>query len=1304
MPKSSLTHTKSSGDALFAVISLNVLASLDEEKIDKLKSINIRSVGDLLHYKPIHIAQLLMAIHRNEIGHDIHMNHFLDSVYENTLPSGLADLPIVAIEGIGTSTASIFSDPIFGITTVRELAVFPPYVEAQSFLLPDEEVFNEPPSAPEDLMPKIIGSTHSIARFNSYIKDEEIPLEELNVQYNRGVPNPELYGIFMHSNPKIFTGFIAGFKQKWVNIGTHLGEIIHSLALAPGESRNISVIEWCRRQASSREEGTTVDERLTNIFTHKRALNEVVKTPAREHLAGGTEMEAATKTSGYGLTAGYGGGSATGGSASVDLTELVQLPLKLAGSFLKSSAGAIGVSAVYSNNEQIGTIKSESNGFRAVLGQVQQSLNDSTVQNASNIRSLYSTIVVTDEQSEREEITTRNVTNYNHSHALTIQYYEVLQKYQVEVNLDTWQPILFIPFKPIDFSIETIQKYWHLLKEPFKEMFPEKFEEFDLSITNYSPSNMVFNSDGDIYVEKVKVTAALSVYPNYMFQRRTGIGISLTQYEDVTIDINDIFEIRFFNHDKSEEIFTHNTKESVKEYSFASTLRKLNSFGTVDVRLNTTTFLDEPYFLVKDVKASLSLIFQFQVKDISGNKLVVTRTYDHIENTYLQLYRTRNIGNIDPSNINIISNFDIDILSMIKNSSTDYAHTKAVEEVKAHFSHYRYGYTRYLLSMIESDQLIDIVESINLTVGGISKKLTSYIHPSPIGITENNLLFKPKKLPLDEDGNPLIEGDPMLQYIHDLNQTLEVYKAEQRKTRIQDIVYLPTSGVFAEAILGRANASEYVDPRRFWNWQDSPIPHLAPQIAAIQSGSQTVSDPSGLLTPNVPASNLNIINPPQYGLTTSLNEALKAVQNGAMFSDMSKSSDLISILGKLAELANSTATLAGNLSGKAAENALNGAVELGKQVAGMVNNASKMNLVSPPSNPTQKAAGLNTILQLNKQNRERNDYTPKEQTILASQGLYGITNPLDGDNLIASYDPNFIANSYYPDIETGCSQFKNYKELGGLQIPTGKKGNYSTRVFIRINNSTFDPEYCFDSNVHIEDRRMFEQIHQEYFSEVGYLGKFGKEIIDFFNTTKYELIFELNNKKESNLWTNSPLKNDEESADTFSDITKIWFYYNWKRVRSKAKEINENKINNENDVKSELRLSGLYVEMLHVLQYDYEYDKEKYFQDKLSSKKYLGELILENAEIFGTIYGYLPGESRSKNLLNEQIKAIIQFRNNKNMSIDANVLSPIICARNWFLAKGVSSIDLDHYGIILDDENKQFAFDNNLDFSNCICD
>ena len=63
---------------------------------------------------------------------------------------------------------------------------------------------------------------------------------------------------------------------------------------------------------------------------------------------------------------------------------------------------------------------------------------------------------------------------------------------------------------------------------------------------------------------------------------------------------------------------------------------------------------------------------------------------------------------------------------------------------------------------------------------------------------------------------------------------------------------VPSGGVFAEAVLGRFNSAEKLDITRFWNWQDSPIPIQAPDIAAIQAGTRKTDDnltPSQLFAP-----------------------------------------------------------------------------------------------------------------------------------------------------------------------------------------------------------------------------------------------------------------------------------------------------------------------------------------------------------------------------------------------------------------------------------------------------------------------
>ena len=45
---------------------------------------------------------------------------------------------------------------------------------------------------------------------------------------------------------------------------------------------------------------------------------------------------------------------------------------------------------------------------------------------------------------------------------------------------------------------------------------------------------------------------------------------------------------------------------------------------------------------------------------------------------------------------------------------------------------------------------------------------------------------------------------------------------------------IQTGGVFAEAVLDRANAAEKLDITRFCNWQDSPIPLSLTDIAPVR--------------------------------------------------------------------------------------------------------------------------------------------------------------------------------------------------------------------------------------------------------------------------------------------------------------------------------------------------------------------------------------------------------------------------------------------------------------------------------------
>ena len=79
-----------------------------------------------------------------------------------------------------------------------------------------------------------------------------------------------------------------------------------------------------------------------------------------------------------------------------------------------------------------------------------QNATDRTQQHANSARNRRASIIQEVEQTESETVTTRSVTNYNHMHALSVQYYEVVQIYRVSTNVSEVEKCLFAPMKVIE--------------------------------------------------------------------------------------------------------------------------------------------------------------------------------------------------------------------------------------------------------------------------------------------------------------------------------------------------------------------------------------------------------------------------------------------------------------------------------------------------------------------------------------------------------------------------------------------------------------------------------------------------------------------------------------------------------------------------------------------------------------------------------------------------------------------------------------------------------------------------------------
>jgi hypothetical protein len=210
------------------------------------------------------------------------------------------------------------------------------------------------------------------------------------------------------------------------------------------------------------------------------------------------------------------------------------------------------------------------------------------------------------------------------------------------------------------------------------------------------------------------------------------------------------------------------------------------------------------------------------------------------------------------------------------------------------------------------------------------KPLAQVVDPAPIGVSGNYLIFR-----MPWEARDLLDPAQPFTAITDDQQWVEwVGRHADYETTVEDFVPLPSGGVFAEAILGRANSAEKLDITRFWNWQDSPIPLQAPDIAAVQAGSRAQQDnttPSGLAAPVVAFNN-----PAPLPDPAGLSATLGALASGSMFRDMSGSSASQALALAALAGAGQGATEAGQQGVANAAMAAQKDIEMAKIAAGLV--------------------------------------------------------------------------------------------------------------------------------------------------------------------------------------------------------------------------------------------------------------------------------------------------------------------------------------------------------------------------------
>ncbi len=237
----------------------------------------------------------------------------------------------------------------------------------------------------------------------------------------------------------IMPGKIKEYKQTWTPLGHALGDIIYSFTLAPCETMNLAVIDWSRKDSAQRLDDIEYDESLQHYQAHDRTIDDIVNATLEE------------EQSGWSVMGGVGAGEKVSGSASATVP-IEGVPVNV------SSGLGFGVLGF------IGGGYASSSGRRALAGTETQNIADTVVQKSNLLRRMRSTVIVQATQEEHSTLQTRAISNHNHCHALTLQYYEVIRHLKVTTEYVGTRDVVFVPFPLQTFTEDSLLQFGYIFR------------------------------------------------------------------------------------------------------------------------------------------------------------------------------------------------------------------------------------------------------------------------------------------------------------------------------------------------------------------------------------------------------------------------------------------------------------------------------------------------------------------------------------------------------------------------------------------------------------------------------------------------------------------------------------------------------------------------------------------------------------------------------------------------------------------------------------------------------------------------
>lgn len=255
-------------------------------------------------------------------------------------------------------------------------------------------------------------------------------------------------------------GYALNMHQAWVPDGFALGNLLYSLVLAPGEEQRLIVREH-KEDYTVSDDANAID-RVHDSYSSSQVDNE---TAAFNNAV--SRFSTAHSDSAYSAQA------KSSGKTRINFFQ---------GIGASSSATSTNSGSSHANSSQRDSYDEASHAAQNFQTSIKTESERIASANRTSIR------VATSEESEA--VSSRIIANHNHSHVMTVQYWEVARRYRLETCIDGIELLLFVPLELIRFMPD---KYKSDAQKPFSEYTLQIAPNSDDgNIVNYNKENFEY--------------------------------------------------------------------------------------------------------------------------------------------------------------------------------------------------------------------------------------------------------------------------------------------------------------------------------------------------------------------------------------------------------------------------------------------------------------------------------------------------------------------------------------------------------------------------------------------------------------------------------------------------------------------------------------------------------------------------------------------------------------------------------------------------------------------------------------------